>query len=72
MKRDTWEKVPKFCVYLAAKTIVISAGLVEFYELILLKFLDSKFPNFGCLLINQQFFEPRLVDYRNCKFLRFC
>jgi len=47
MKRDTWEKVPKFCVYFAAKTIVISAGLVEFYELISLKFLDPKFPNFG-------------------------
>jgi hypothetical protein len=30
MKRGIWEKVPKFCVYLAAKTIVISAGLVEF------------------------------------------
>jgi len=38
MKRRTWEKVPKFRVYLAAKTIAISAGLVEFYELISLNF----------------------------------
>jgi len=52
MKRDTWEKVPKFCVYLAAKTIVISAGLVEFYELISLEFSGPKLPNFGRLLIS--------------------
>ena len=72
MKRDTWEKVPKFCVYLAAKTIVISAGLVEFYELISLEFSGPKLPNFGRLLISQQFFEPCVVDYLNCEFLRFC
>jgi hypothetical protein len=30
MKHGIWEKVPKFRAYLAAKTIVISAGPVEF------------------------------------------
>jgi hypothetical protein len=72
MKRDTWEKVPKFCVYLAAKTIVISAGLDEFYELISLEFSGPKLPNFGRLLISQQFFEPCAVDCLNCEFLRSC
>ena len=72
MKRRTWEKVPKFRVYLAAKTIAISAGLVEFYELISLNFLGPKFPNSGCLMITQQFFEPCLVDCLNGEFLRFC
>ena len=72
MKRGIWEKVPKFCAYLAAKTNVISAGPVEFYELISLKFLGPKFPNADRLLISQQFFEPCLVDCLNSQFLRFC
>ncbi len=72
MKRDIWEKVPKFRVYLAAKTIVISDGLVEFYELISLEFFGPKLPNFGRLLISQQFFKSCLVDCLNCEFLRFC
>ena len=71
MKRRTWEKVPKFCVYLVVKTMVISAGLAEFYELISLKFLGPKFPNADRLLISQQFFESCLVDCLNCEFLRF-